>query len=181
MASSTLWGILIQGATASTTEIGTNFNVSNNTIYDPNTSGFVTANTGNGLNNPSGINIMLGRNIVVANNTITDDRSTPLQNYGIQIGQTFGPSSNSEPNGVTVVGNRVTGYVTKEIGLVSPTYTSDYQELSKARGYSTATPSASEYDPESLLSVQGIANFTAATSTFYSTGGINLAQGDASP
>ncbi|HEY8311138.1 MAG TPA: hypothetical protein VIG47_11310, partial [Gemmatimonadaceae bacterium] len=31
--------------------------------------------------------------------------------------------------------------------------------------------------PGSLLSIQGIANFTAATSTFYSTGGINLASG----
>lgn len=128
------FGILLQADSADVSAWGTNYLVANNTVHNANATNSASYNTGHGIIAPSGINITQLKGIVVANNACVDDRATPQQRYGIQIGQTFSPSSTTEPNGVVLSGNYVSGYVTAPTVRVSPTYTTDYFEITGTNG-----------------------------------------------
>lgn len=138
ISTSTQGAILVHFSDASTTHQGSSIVITDNKIYNANTSGNTSQNTGLGINNPSGINVMQGRGVVITGNTIVDDRSTPLQNYCIQIGQGSNPSAASEPNDVTVANNHCSGYVIGDINVVSPTFTTRYNAL-QASATSTLT------------------------------------------
>lgn len=135
------YGILIAADSGDTTIWGHNYLISGNTVINANESNVSTVNTGSGIVNTSGINAAAGMNMTISNNTVTDDRATPRQIYGIQVGQGFSPSANNEPNHVTVIGNRVSGYVTAKTNVASPTYTTDYTEINDNTAFTTTAPS----------------------------------------
>lgn len=123
------YGILLHAGSDDVTVVGNNYLFSNNKILNANVNNVASVNTGLGICHPSGINIMQGFNIDVTGNICVDDRATPQQIYGIEIGQTVSPSASTEPNHVTVIGNQISGVVTAKVHLVSPTFTTDYSNI----------------------------------------------------
>ena len=126
---------------------GNGYIVAENTVVNANNANLASLNTGYGVIKPGGINIDQLQDIVVANNTCIDARVSPQQFYGIQVGQTFGPSSSNQPNRVTLSGNRIFGYQAAKTNLVSTTYTTDFAELTDDHlsvvgnyGFGTASP-----------------------------------------
>ncbi len=128
------FGILVHAGGDSTTPWGSSYIVADNRVHNANSTNVASQNTGLGIMNPSGINVMEGLDVVVANNICVDDRATPQQRYGIQIGQTANQSATNQPNRVVLSGNRVSGYVTGPTNRVSPTYTTDYFEITGSNG-----------------------------------------------
>ena len=85
----------------------------------------------------------------------TNGYLTPTTTVGILVNASSTIGNNTQTGGLTISGGSTTtlnAYFASNVGVGTTT-------------------------PGSLLSLNNIANFTAATSTFYSTGGINLAAG----
>jgi hypothetical protein len=71
-------------------------------------------------------------------------------------------------------GSAWTNIATSSLGIIG---TSQWATAGSAISYTGGNVGIGTTTPGSLLSLGGIANFTTATSTFYSTGGINIAAG----
>lgn len=128
------YGILFHaghGAGSDISSWGNGNVVADNTVINANANNDSSMNTGLAIINPSGINIAQGLDVVVSNNACVDTRVTPQQNYGIQIGQNSFVAANSEPNRVTLSANRISGTVSGDTNIASPTYTTDYVEYGK--------------------------------------------------
>ncbi len=125
-------GVLIQADSTDQTRWGNGYIIANNVIHNANSTNTTSYNTGLGICNPSGINVMGAFDVVVVGNTCVDDRVTPQQRYGIQIGQTYSVNATNQPNHVKVIGNHVRGYVSGKTNLVSSAYTNDYFEITDA-------------------------------------------------
>lgn len=78
----------------------------NNTCIDNNQENAATYNTGYGVCNPSGINILQAFYPIITGNTCTNEAGT-TQKYGIQLGRT--DSTTDAPTNVLVDGNNVAG------------------------------------------------------------------------
>jgi hypothetical protein len=115
--------------------------------------------------------IFIGSN--AGNNDAVDNTSGGTS---IAIGQFAGTGGFSNS---IAVGRGVINSATQQLNIgnvlyATGIYNSDVQSSAAAAGGKFGIGTTT---PGSILSVQGVANFTPATSTFYATGGINLAGG----
>ncbi len=128
------YGILVRGGGDGVAVWGSSYLIVNNRVRNANDSNTATFNHGLGVCHTSAINISQGTGVPVAGNVCIDDRATPQQQYGIEVGQTYNPSGSTEPNSVTVADNHIVGVVLGKTNRVSATYTTDYSELTPNNG-----------------------------------------------
>jgi hypothetical protein len=126
--------------------------------------------------------------IALAFGTTTANAWSALQTFNGGVSATTINTSGSITTGAQFLGLSSDGAGAPSFAWNGDATTGLYHAGSNAIGFSTAGIGRAVIDgngrfgigtstPGSILSVNGVANFTAATSTFYGTGGINLAAG----
>ena len=120
----------MKGGGDGNTQWGKNYTITGNQVLNANTASSTTVNTGFGIGHHSAIMVQQGIGVTITGNTLSDNRPSPLQQYGIEIGQSSSPSAQNQPDYVTVANNTILGTALGKINRLSSTFTSNYQEVS---------------------------------------------------
>ncbi|KND49831.1 MAG: hypothetical protein AB203_01940 [Parcubacteria bacterium C7867-008] len=129
-----------------------------------------------------------GTNVSLAFGTTTANQWSQLQDFNGGLTATTILTSGSITTGSQFIGLNADGASAPSFTWASDLTTGIFHAGANAIGFSTSGIERARFNssgflgiattsPGSLLSIEGVANFTAATSTFYSTGGLNLTGG----